>query len=97
MKWMIYLIYLFLLIFGVSFSLLNADKVTLNLYLASFTLPLSLLLVLVLVFGVCLGIGLIIFKYWRLKYQYRKLSNQLQLKEQEIQNLRVIPIKDSSI
>ena len=86
--------YLFLILVGVSFAVLNAAPMQINFYFTRLTLPVSLMLTLMLGIGVLLGYIIGLFKYWRLKMEYRKLKNQLQLNEKEIKNLRSIPLKD---
>lgn len=86
--------YLFLILVGVSFAVLNAAPMQINFYFTRLTLPVSLMLTLMFGIGVLLGYMLALFKYWRLKMEYRKLKNQLQLNEKEIKNLRSIPLKD---
>ena len=86
--------YILLVLFGVTFAVLNATSVKVNLYFATLTMPISLLMTIMLGVGLILGMILFIFKYWRLKSEQHKLRNQLKLSEKEIKNLRAIPLKD---
>ena len=86
--------YLFLILVGVSFAVLNAAPMQINFYFTRLTLPVSLMLTLMFGIGILLGYMFALFKYWRLKMAYHKLKNQLQLNEKEIKNLRSIPLKD---
>lgn len=86
--------YLFLIILGVSFAVLNAASVQVNLYFTSLSMPVSLLIILVLGLGVLIGLFCFILRYWQLKAEYRKLKNQFTLMEKEIRNLRSIPLQD---
>jgi len=86
--------YLFLIILGVSFAVLNAASVQVNLYFTSLSMPVSLLIILVLGLGVLIGLFCFIWRYWQLKAEYRKLKNQFTLMEKEIRNLRSIPLQD---
>jgi putative membrane protein len=88
------ILYLFLAIIGVSFAVLNANVVQVNLYFTTLSMPVSLLVVIMLGIGLLLGFFLFLSKYWRLKRDYSRTKNQLKLTEQEIKNLRDIPIKD---
>lgn len=88
------ILYLLLMIIGVSFAVLNASMIDLNLYIIKFSLPLPLLLTLVLGLGLIIGFFLGLYKYWRLKFSFNKIKNQLKLTEQEIKNLREIPLKN---
>lgn len=84
--------YLLLVILGVSFAALNARKVALNLYVTTLTLPVSLLMIIMLGIGVLMGLLIFIGRYWRLKTECHKIKTQLQLTEKEIKNLRAIPL-----
>ena len=86
--------YLLLVLVGVSFAGLNASSVQLNVYFTTFHMPLSVLIVLTLGLGVCLGFILFLGRYWRLKAEHRRIKNQLKLTEKEIRNLRAIPLQD---
>lgn len=83
-----------IIVLGVSFSILNADKVSLNLYIKTWQLPLSLALVLSLVLGFLLGLIVASIKIISLKHKNSKLQKQVLLAEKEVSNLRTIPIKD---
>ena len=95
---MLRLIYLSLsllvIIFGVAFSVLNAENIQLNYYLGSIELPLSLILVIAMIIGALLGIfaslGLIVGS----RRSATKLKRSVEVAEKEIVNLRNIPIKD---
>ena len=94
MKILGYIILFLIVVLGVSFAILNAEPVTVHYYVGNRTLPLSLLLV--LCFGVGLVLGFIVmgFKVLRLKAKNRGLRRRLRVAEQEIDNLRVIPVKE---
>lgn len=85
--------YLLLIVIGVCFAALNATSVPVDFYLIRVKLPISVIIILALGFGVFLGSMLLLFKYWRLKVDNRKLHNQLRLTEKEIKNLRAIPLQ----
>lgn len=86
--------YVLLVLLGVSFAALNAASVQVNLYVTKVTLPISVLMIITLGLGVFLGFCLFLGRYWRLKAEHRKISNQLKLTEREIKNLRSIPLQD---
>jgi len=94
MKIFSYLIVLLILILGVTFAILNAAPVAVHYYIGSQQLPLSLLLV--MSFGIGLLIGLLVlgFNILRLKAKNRGLRKQLRVAEEEINNLRALPVKD---
>ena len=88
------ILYLFLIIIGVSFAGLNSSSVDINVYFTVFHVPISVLIVLTLAFGVFIGFILLLGRYWRLKAEHRRIKNQLKLTEKEVKNLRAIPLQD---
>ncbi len=88
------IIYLLLILVGVSFAGLNAKSVQINAYFTTFHMPISVLIVLTLGIGVFMGLILFMSRYWRLKAEHRRIKNQLKLTEKEIRNLRAIPLQD---
>jgi len=81
---------------GITFAYLNANPVTVNYYLATKTIPLSLLLVITLALGVSLGLMITLATYIRLKGENISLQRKLKLSEKELVQLRSLPIKDLS-
>ncbi|BCO30363.1 hypothetical protein TspCOW1_04660 [Thiohalobacter sp. COW1] len=79
---------------GITFTVLNPQQVTLNYLLGSLQLPLALLVVLVLALGALLGLLVAGFMLLRLKRENRKLRRGTRLAEQEVANLRSLPVKD---
>ena len=94
MRIIITLFYLILILVGVSFAALNASSVHVNFYYTTLNMPISVLMTLMLGVGVLLGFFLFLYRYWRLKGEYRKVKNQLKITEKEIKNLRAIPLSD---
>ncbi|MDX2345932.1 MAG: LapA family protein [Legionella sp.] len=94
MRLIMMIFYVCLMLLGVSFAALNAGPVTLNLYFKTFTLPISVWMIIALAFGVLIGLIMFLGRYWSLRSKYRKTKNHLQLMEREIKNLREIPLKD---
>ena len=89
-----YLLIFLLVLFGISFACLNAELVKINLYIGTFSMPLSLLLILILGLGLILGMLIMLFKFIRLKRENSKLKSRVKLAEKEVSNLRSIPLKD---
>lgn len=83
------------LILGISFAILNANPVAINYFLGKKLLPLSFLLSSTLIVGTLIGwiAGLILF--FKQKVKNRKLKQRLQLLEQELNNIRSMPLRDS--
>ena len=94
MRIVITVCYLLLILAGVSFAALNAASVQVNLYVTKVVLPISVLMTVMLGIGLCFGFFLFFCRYWRLKAEHRRISNQLRLTEKEIKNLRSIPLQD---
>lgn len=94
MRLVMVFVYLLLILLGVAFAALNASSVTINLYVTTITLPVSVLMICMLGLGLLGGFLLFLSKYWRLKFEHAKVKNQLKLTEKEIKNLRDIPLKD---
>ncbi len=89
-----YLFMLFLVLLGVTFACLNAEPVSINFYAGTSEVPLSLLLVFALIFGVGLGLLAGFFLYLKLKSKNARLRQRLALAEKEVANLRSIPVKN---
>ena len=87
-------LYLLLIVLGVSFALLNAAPVQVNFYVTHLTISISVLMTLMLGVGLVFGLLLFLGRYWRLKAEHRKIKHQLKLMETEIKNLRAIPLHD---
>lgn len=94
MRIIIWVIDVLLIIAGISFAVLNAAPVEINLYVTHISLPLALWMALVLALGIAMGFCLFIIRYWRLKVEHHKIKSQLKLMEREIKNLRSIPLED---
>lgn len=94
MRILMLIMYLLLIIIGVSFAALNATSVQVNFYFKTLSMPISVLIAIMIGFGILIGFLLFIFRYWRLKVECRKMRNQLKLTEKEIKNLRSIPLQD---
>lgn len=95
MRMFMMMLYLVLILIGVSFSVLNAASVDINFYFKSISMPVSVLMIVMLGIGLLMGFFTASFRYWRLKSECRRLKNQLKLTEQEIKNLRTIPVIDN--
>ena len=82
------------IVVGAAFTSINTDLVTLNYYFSSITISTSLLVLISLVIGVLLGALAVWFTTLRLRYDNRRLNKQAKLAEQEIDSLRVLPLRD---
>ena len=83
-----------ILLFGLAFHLKNNQLVELNYYVGTLELPLSLMVVIGLCIGALLGVLASMPIIIKLKRQKMKLEKQVKNSEKEINNLRVLPVKD---
>lgn len=97
MKRVVYLILaLLVLFFGLSFAYKNSETVALNYYLGlHWATPLSLMVVIIfslgVVFGFIASLGMVV----RLQRQLGHARKEIRQIEQEVINLRSLPIKDA--
>jgi lipopolysaccharide assembly protein A len=88
-------LYILLIIIGVSFAALNASSVPVNFFnFTTVSVPVSVLMTIMLGVGIVIGFILFISRFWRVKIECRKMKSQLKITEKEIKNLRSIPLKD---
>ena len=82
-------------LFGVIFAILNAEPVTFNYYFGSREVPLSLAIILSMLFGAFLGLLASLSMILKAKRDVAKLKRASEMADKEIANLRAIPIKNS--
>lgn len=83
-----------ILLSGLAFHLKNSQLIELDYYVGVLNMPLSWLVVTVLFIGSLLGVLASLPMIIKLKQQKLKLERQIKNSEKEINNLRVMPIKD---
>ena len=88
-------IILLIILLGISFASLNAEKVTVHYYLGVSHIPISLLVVITLVIGILIGFFAGLIFYFKAKRANSRLKKRMKMAEKEIDNLRAIPLKDS--
>jgi putative membrane protein len=90
-------IILLLLIFVISlvFFLKNNQMITFNYLIASLDISLSILLFISLSIGALLGVLAWLPKIIGLRHKISRLEKQAKLSEKELDNLRVMPMKDT--
>lgn len=94
MRYVVYLFWIIIILLGVTFASLNPQKVTLNYYLDVKNVHLPFVLLAALVVGTLLGVIAMLPSLIKAKAKARRLSHHARQVEQEVQNLRAIPIKD---
>ncbi len=80
---------------GLIFHMKNDQLVELNYYVNSIPVSFSLVIVLTLCIGALLGVLASLPMILKLKHENAKLIRQVKMTEKEINNLRVIPVKDT--
>jgi len=85
---------LVVLVFGLTFAVMNAESVQINYYFGIYQMPLSLILVIAFVIGALFGAVVNVGMMLRLKRQISKLRREVKFTEKEVKNLRALPIKD---
>jgi putative membrane protein len=91
-----YFFLLIIILFGISFAILNSDSVTINYYLGQKSLPLSLLLVLGFASGCLIGMMVGFWLLIKAKISHYRVRQRLSNAEKEIENLRAIPLQDKA-
>lgn len=96
MRILTYFLLILLVLVALTFAGLNATPVNINYYVGTAQLPLSLLAIISFILGGLLGLLIAFSIYIKLKYTNRRLRLRLKLIEEELINLRALPLKDSS-
>ncbi len=89
-----YIFWILIIIIGVTFTGINAHWVYLDYYFGTTHIFLPILLVITMAIGALLGIAAMSQHLMASKLHNRKLHKKLKTCEQEIQNLRNIPLRD---
>ena len=89
-----FLLFVIVLFGGLLFFLKNDQVTTFNYITGSIDLPLSLLLLASLFLGVVLGILASLPLLVHLKREKSRLENRVKMAVREVNNLRVLPVKD---
>ena len=87
-------IILLVLLVVLFFTTLNDTSVTVNYYFADIQAPLALVIILALVAGAILGLISSMFVIIAARHEASKLRRDMKHAEQELINLRSLPIKD---
>ncbi len=89
-------IVLFIIIFvlGAVFSAANNSPITIDYYLSTITLPLSIVVVIAAILGIIIGSFLLITSLLRVKYENRRLNKKIAKLEQELDDINLIAIDD---
>ena len=80
---------------GAAFSAVNNTPVNIQYYLGTVTMPISIIVIVSLVIGVTIGVLAIFIGSLQLRYENKRLQKKIDLREQELDSLRILPIKDT--
>jgi len=86
---------LLVMFIGLAFHLRNNQPVDLNYYLGSISLPFSFYVIASLCLGALLGGLAVLPRLLWLRRENSRLRKRVQVNEKELNNLRVIPVKDT--
>ena len=78
-----------------AFAAINDGVITINYFIGENEIRLTYLLLASITFGSLMSLLLVSGKYLKMRFELRKLRNAVALKNQEISNLRELPVKDS--
>ena len=92
----VFLIFLFVvvLLLGLVFFLKNNEVITFHYIMGSVEITVSILLLLAFAAGAILGVISLLPLLFRLKHQKTLLQRQIRMTEKEVENLRVLPVRD---
>jgi putative membrane protein len=94
MRFIKLLFFLFLILLGSAFAVMNTGNIQIDYYFGELDLPLPLVLIATLGIGALLGVVASLGSLLRLKHQNAELRRKASLAQEEVKNLRAIPIKD---
>lgn len=95
MRYFLYLFWFVVLLLGISFASLNPDIVSVHYYFHNASVHLPILLFGTLLMGSLLGMIAMLPALVRNKRIHFELKHRIKEAEQEVNNLRSIPIKDT--
>ncbi len=93
-KFVVLFMVLLMSAFGMSFALLNAAPVALDFFLGKIELPVSVLVVVSMIIGALLTLVMAAVSGIRHRRQLGRLKRMLRDSENEVRELRRLPLKD---
>ncbi len=93
-KLIYFLMLLGVALFGAAFASINADKVPIDYYFGIIELPLGVLMLAMVGMGIIVGAMACTSMLIRLKHENSSLRRKASTTDQEVRNLRTIPVKD---
>lgn len=89
------ILFLLLVALGISFAVHNSEPVTLHYYFGAISGPLSLVVVIALAVGAIFGVTTSLLLVFSQRRKVSRLQRKLDTCEQEIRNLRHLPLRDN--
>lgn len=89
------LIFILIFISGAGFAAINMTPSTLDYYIGTITLPLSIIIAIAIIIGIALGTFALFLNTLGLRYENRRLNKKLSVSVQEVNSLRILPLKDA--
>lgn len=94
MRIIAYIFWTIIILLAISFATLNSHSVIVNYYFGKINIYLPLLMLIELVIGAILGMIAMLPTIFKQKSKNRQSKSRIKAIEQELNNLRVMPIKD---
>lgn len=95
-KLLMIVIFFSLFIIAAGFAAFNMQAVTVSFYFFSLSLPMAVWLLIGLLAGLALGAILIYLSSLRLRLDNHRLRHKLDVAEEELNSLRILPVKDGN-
>jgi len=89
------LLFVLALLLGLVFFVKNHQSVEFNYVMSVIELPLSILMLISFLIGILIGIAALIPRLIKMRHSQSRLKRQLSVREKEINNLRVLPARDT--
>ncbi len=80
--------------FTAAFAALNDGIITMNYFIGEDEIRLTYLLLACIIFGSLMSLLLLSGNYFKMRFEIRRLRNTVSMKDQELSNLRALPVKD---
>lgn len=80
--------------FTAAFAALNDGIITMNYFIGEAEIRLTYLLLACIIFGSLMSLLLLSGNYFKMRFEIRRLRNTVSMKDQELSNLRALPVKD---
>ena len=88
------LVVVLVVLLGLGFAEINPGTIRVNYYYGTLQLPLAVALLSALGVGVLFGLVAAVTNHLKLRREIGRLRRMVELRDQEVRNLRAIPIKD---